>query len=83
MADKKKDMPIYIGKHIIVIPIGVLGTVFENAQLLDEKIEKFIGDHPEIELGEPHFNTSPSSGGRTVSIDSISFKRNPRKGYLF
>lgn len=82
MVEKKK-MPIYIGRYIVVIPIGVLGTVFENAQMLDEKIEKFVEDNPEINLGEPHFNSSPSSGGRTVSIDSVSFKRVPdKKGFM-
>lgn len=74
MAEKKK-MPPYIGRNIVVIPIGVLGTVFENAQLIDEKIDEFTASHPEIQLGEPHVNISPSSGGRTVSIDSVSFKR--------
>ena len=72
---EKKKRPPFVGKKIVIIPIGIIGPVSDNCQLLDDKIEEFITSHPDIKLGDPQYNITPSSGGRGVSIDSISFLR--------
>ena len=69
---EKKKMPIVENGHFVVIPVGVQGGIYENALHLTNLINKWCEDNPTKKIvGKPTFYFTPSSGGRSVSVDSI------------
>lgn len=80
---EKKNMPVVEKGHHVIIPVGIKGAVYENAEYLLDLVTKWETEHPKQEIvGTPNFNITPSSSGRGVTIDSISFswKTKPRIG---
>jgi len=71
---EKKKMPVIENGFFVIIPVGVQGGVYENAMHLTNLINKWCEENPGKKIvGNPNFHITPSSGGRNISIDSISF----------
>ncbi len=71
---EKKKCPYVSRRNIVIIPVGKSGSVYTNALYLLDIIDKWYDANPGLIIeGNPNFNVTPSSSGRGVSIDSISF----------
>lgn len=67
-------MPVISRKNRVIIPVGVAGSVYANADYLLDLLNAWENNNPGKAIdGNPNYNVTPSSSGRGVTIDSISF----------
>lgn len=67
----KKDQETINNGHFSLIPVGLKGCPYENGNKILELLTEWESDHHGKTIISANINVSPSSAGRTVTVDSI------------
>ena len=78
MTAKVKEREVFQSGNFVCIHINKGGNVIENEAVIADEINKWQASNPEKKITNLQINITTSSGGRNVSVNSITFISEPR-----